>query len=75
MDMAGTIYEWCLNAFADPGDTGFPGGGEDLRVLRGGSWGHSPDSARSASRYRGNPNFRFNHVGFRVVCSSPIFDH
>ena len=42
-----------------------------LRVLRGGSWNNNQDNARSANRNRNNPDFRFNYVGFRVVCLSP----
>jgi formylglycine-generating enzyme required for sulfatase activity len=75
LDMAGTIYEWCLNAFEDPDDTGLPGSQEDRRVLRGGSWGNGRDLARSADRYWYDPGNRSSNIGFRVMCSSPIFDH
>jgi formylglycine-generating enzyme required for sulfatase activity/energy-coupling factor transporter ATP-binding protein EcfA2 len=73
LDMAGTIYEWCLNAFDDPDDSGLPGKREDRRVLRGGSWNNNQDNARSANRNRNNPNNRNNNVGFRVLCASHIF--
>ena len=75
LDMAGTIYEWCLNAFEDPDNTNLPSGQQDRRVLRGGSWDVSQDNARSAVRLRGNPINRSDDVGFRVLCSSPICDH
>ena len=75
LDMAGTLWEWCLNAFEDPDDTGFPQGDLDRRVLRGGSWGGDRDFARSAFRFGGGPDYRNDDVGFRVLCSSPIFGH
>jgi formylglycine-generating enzyme required for sulfatase activity len=75
LDMAGTVWEWCLNAFEDPKDTGFPQGSQDRRVLRGGSWGSYRDYARSAVRNRNNPSYRDANVGFRVLCASPIFGH
>ena len=75
LDMAGTIYEWCRNAFEDPDNTEFPATQEDRRVLRGGSWVDGQDGARSASRSRSDPGYRNVSVGFRVVCSSPIVEH
>jgi formylglycine-generating enzyme required for sulfatase activity len=75
LDMAGTVWEWCLNAFEDPDNTGFPQGGQDYRVLRGGSWRDYRDNARSAIRDRDYPDDRSVFVGFRVLCSSPIFGH
>jgi formylglycine-generating enzyme required for sulfatase activity len=44
-------------------------------VLRGGSWNNTQDNARSANRSGNFPVSRFNSVGFRVVCLSPIFGH
>ena len=75
--MAGTVWEWCLNKFdrskvevtqSGPGDF-------DPRVLRGGSWFYGRGYARSASRVGFHPLSRLNCVGFRVVFSSPIFEH
>jgi formylglycine-generating enzyme required for sulfatase activity len=71
-DMAGTLWEWCLNAFEDPDDVGFPRAADDRRVVRGGSWvGDQPD-ARAAFRDLGVTRFRSGYCGFRLVCSSPI---
>ena len=71
-DMAGTIYEWCRNAFDDPDNTAFPASREDRRVLRGGSWYSDRVSARSASRFRDLPDDRAISVGFRVLCRLPF---
>jgi formylglycine-generating enzyme required for sulfatase activity len=75
LGMAGTIYEWCLNAFENPDDIGMPKSNNDRRVLRGGSWDDDRGNARSAYRVRYYPDGRGDGVGFRVLCSSPIFDH
>jgi formylglycine-generating enzyme required for sulfatase activity len=72
--MAGTVWEWCLNSFEDPEDIGFPQGGQDRRVVRGGSWFGDRVGARSAFRDGYYPVNRLGFVGFRVLCSSPIFE-
>lgn len=74
MDLAGNVFEWCLNKYADPKDTDL--GGDDMRVRRGGSWINSQDRARASFRDYDRPYFRLGYVGFRVVCLPPIFpDH
>ncbi|MDZ7751467.1 MAG: SUMF1/EgtB/PvdO family nonheme iron enzyme [Gammaproteobacteria bacterium] len=71
-DMAGTVWEWCLNAFEDPDDNSLPGGDQDRRVLRGGSWGNYLAFACPTYRYgRYTDLRRFSFVGFRVMCSTP----
>jgi formylglycine-generating enzyme required for sulfatase activity len=75
LDMAGTVWEWCLNKCDKPEVTQSRADDFDRRVLRGGSWGVSQDGARSAVRSRGNPVIRLSFVGFRVVCSSPSSGH
>ncbi|MEO0949383.1 MAG: SUMF1/EgtB/PvdO family nonheme iron enzyme, partial [Cyanobacteria bacterium J06641_5] len=40
------------------------------RVVRGGSWYSNPRICRSACRDDFNPGFRFNLIGFRVVCEA-----
>jgi formylglycine-generating enzyme required for sulfatase activity len=68
LDMAGTVWEWCLNKFETPKATSSDARDFDRRALRGGSWYFLQGSARSALRFGGLPNSRYDFVGFRVVC-------
>ena len=70
LDLCGNVWEWCLNEYGKP-DRIQPGG-EESRVLRGGSWVSYRDAARADVRFINHPNNRFYYLGFRVVCSSPI---
>ncbi len=72
LDMAGTLWDWCLNAFEHPDDVGFPRTPEEPRVVRGGSWNFSQAYAHAAFRNHGAPGSRNGPLGFRLVCSSPI---
>ncbi len=72
-DLAGNVWDWCLNEYAKPKRV--QAGGTESRVLRGGSWNGSQDNARAGSRGSSPPDFRYYNIGFRVVCSSPIADH
>jgi hypothetical protein len=66
-DLAGNIWEWCLNKYDDPTDTDL--GGEDSRVVRGGAWDRLQDFARASLRsYLFHPFDRLFNIGFRVVC-------
>ncbi|MEZ5477830.1 MAG: formylglycine-generating enzyme family protein [Thiolinea sp.] len=76
-DMHGNVWEWVQDCYAT-GYQGTPVDGAAYettdcagRVLRGGSWGNTPDNLRSALRYDSLPDSRNSYVGFRVVCSSP----
>lgn len=67
MDMAGNVWECCLNKWDDPkmvtadiSDSG--------RVVRGGSWDSYSEFCRSSSRDNGHPPDRDSDQGFRLVC-------
>ena len=75
LDMAGSLSEWCLNAFDEPNDSDWPESNEHQRALRGGSWDFDQAWARCATRDHRFPDVRNINFGFRVLCSSPIPDH
>lgn len=74
-DMLGNVWEWTHSLFesypyrADDGreDAAVPG----EHVQRGGAFIGSNQLARSAARYKGDPNF-LEFVGFRVVVAPPL---
>jgi formylglycine-generating enzyme required for sulfatase activity len=71
-DMAGTLWEWCLNAFDDPTNTRTPSSRGDTRALRGGSWVTLHRGARCTNRNGTDPYFRRGLVGFRVISASAV---
>ncbi|NOZ54790.1 MAG: SUMF1/EgtB/PvdO family nonheme iron enzyme [Gammaproteobacteria bacterium] len=70
LDMAGNVWEWCLNKYEKAEDITL--GGTEERVLRGGSWLSHRGSCRAACRGRGIPLNRDSLIGFRLCLSSPI---
>ncbi len=71
MDMAGNVWEWCLNKYNEP-EMVDPDLSGDSRVVRGGSWFYSSEDCRSAFRYGWLPHHRDFGQGFRVVlCLRP----
>jgi formylglycine-generating enzyme required for sulfatase activity len=74
MDLAGNVWEWCLNKYEQTEAIAIDDS-SDTRVLRGGSWSYNPAGARSASRYGNGPDIRGSLVGFRVLCSGPSSGH
>lgn len=70
MDLAGNVWEWCLNGYSTPGNCRLSG--DKSRVVRGGSWVNEPVNVRASMRVDLRPNARYNGFGFRVLCSSPI---
>ena len=68
LDMAGTVWEWCLNKFDRPEERRSRADDFDTRVLRGGSWLFNQVLARSAFRNWYSPDGRYDLIGFRVVC-------
>ncbi len=75
-DTSGNVWEWTCSSWSEKFDGNEGRCAEDQasdqRVLRGGSWGGSPDGARSAARSGDLPDLRHDSFGFRVLCSSPI---
>jgi formylglycine-generating enzyme required for sulfatase activity len=66
LDMAGNVWEWCLNKYDDPNDIRIDQSG-GRRVLRGGSWDVVPQLLRSAFRNRFYPGGRYFNFGFRLA--------
>ena len=69
-DLAGNVWEWCLNEYEHP--ERIDPSGTVLRVLRGGSGVLNPVNARAFSRFRADPDDGNRYDGFRLCCSSPI---
>jgi len=69
-DLAGNVWEWCLNAYDKPKKIGTTG--DASRVLRGGSWNSNTRALRAASRFDFVPDVRGGSIGFRVSRVSPI---
>ncbi len=72
-DVHGNVLEWVEDCWND-GYRGAPSDGVawamgdcGRRVVRGGSWGDSPEDLRSASRSWSETGDRYDDVGFRVA--------
>jgi formylglycine-generating enzyme required for sulfatase activity len=69
LDMAGNVWEWCLNKLEQPGipNAVFIDDTDSRRVIHGGSWVNDPGSLRSSFRFGDNADFRFRNIGFRLA--------
>ncbi len=61
-DMAGNVWEWCASWYDQS---------PAQRVIRGGSWSHTPVHLRSSNRFGHTTVFRINHIGFRLARDTP----
>jgi formylglycine-generating enzyme required for sulfatase activity len=71
-DISGNLYEWCLDWYTNSAYTGGADGvcvvsGASYRFFRGGSWYYYPDRCSLGSRYRENPHYLYNNLGFRLA--------
>ncbi|MGI5115865.1 SUMF1/EgtB/PvdO family nonheme iron enzyme [Treponema sp. SP13] len=68
-DMSGNMWEWCWDRYGNISNT-TPNTGSasgSSRCRRGGSWYEGAIVARVANRNFGDPNFRYDVYGFRLV--------
>ena len=75
LDMAGTVWEWCLNKFDAPEVDAVRRPTISIPVCCAAGPGTSIRTSRARPPRRVLPGPRVSVVGFRVVCSSPIYGH
>jgi formylglycine-generating enzyme required for sulfatase activity len=65
VDMAGNVWEWCLNE--GPDLQNIQTTGDANRVIRGGSWNDPAVHAQATFRRHRTPRTRTFNIGFRVI--------
>ena len=66
-DMAGNLWEWCLNTYENPKTAALDLKNSRDRVVRGGSWETKTRFLRLSRRYRSSAADRKNFIGFRLA--------
>lgn len=66
-DMAGNVWEWCLNTTPQQLEETRRATEELPRAVRGGSYISAADRARANFHYYLNPVYRYKTIGFRVM--------
>lgn len=67
-DMAGNVWEWCLNEGEMPDNIQLAG--VENRALRGGSWHNAGAQAAARFRIHRASRTRAFNIGFRVMCEA-----
>jgi|WetSurMetagenome_2_1015567.scaffolds.fasta_scaffold117629_2 toxoflavin biosynthesis protein ToxD len=72
-DMVGNVWEWCHSRYKpypyQANDGRENEAGDDVRVLRGGSWFDDRNVVHSAYRYADPPDLRIDNLGYRCCIS------
>jgi formylglycine-generating enzyme required for sulfatase activity len=63
-DMAGNVWEWCLNGEYDLWDTTTC----DPRTVQGGSFISAHERAQTGFHFKLSPEYHYGSIGFRLVC-------
>ena len=70
LDMAGNLFEWCLNDYDSSDATRISN--HERKALRGGSFNSIRNLAACAYRGSLNPVNRYGDFGFRLVVAAPM---